>query len=481
MKNVFCRQSKQGSMTRTLSSARLYLTLLSLTLMSGSESTRPGQSGDKPEKLQVRNRVVLSNGKAIDLEPRLRSKSENLYGNFELGGYADAGLDYGDSDLLLEDGLFARRRRRRRLLLRAARRRAIMRRRLRNLLLGYNATGDRLRPDALGLRGVKTYLPTVPGEEGVVPLDADQFEGSYVAISGRPGQRTLHVVNGRGGVNFAGTVSRRKGISVNGNRLRPLYEEFGYDYDLTSDLDGVRDTRLIPGVNLNPKPSNQGQGKGKGPNYLKVDFTDFAGYSPLPRCSYINTDFLGDDVGDGKGISTGGAIACKQACQASNICKFWTFRDGWARDCYLKRGRRGDPNPTGAIPKIGFVSGTKGNDDCLCLPNGANSDEEICPVKSSRPVFPWRNVDGTGRTKERNDGDRPFRFDYDDYELGQTVEGIDDGILPLVRKPSDRTDYDYDFEDLGSDSSNSRSNTFMSAAESSLKRTIKQLSRTSGF
>ena len=47
-------------------------------------------------------------------------------------------------------------------------------------------------------------LPTVPGQEGVVPLREDSFEGSYVAVSGRPGQRTVHVVNGRGG-DFAGT------------------------------------------------------------------------------------------------------------------------------------------------------------------------------------------------------------------------------------------------------------------------------------
>ena len=40
-------------------------------------------------------------------------------------------------------------------------------------------------------------LPTVPGQEGVVPLREDSFEGSYVAVSGRPGQRTLHVVNGK--------------------------------------------------------------------------------------------------------------------------------------------------------------------------------------------------------------------------------------------------------------------------------------------
>jgi hypothetical protein len=48
-------------------------------------------------------------------------------------------------------------------------------------------------------------LPTVPGQEGVLPLAENSFEGSYVAVSGRPGQRTVHVVNGRGGGNFAGT------------------------------------------------------------------------------------------------------------------------------------------------------------------------------------------------------------------------------------------------------------------------------------
>ena len=58
----------------------------------------------------------------------------------------------------------------------------------------------------------------MPGEEGVVPIDASQFEGSYVAISGRPGKRVLHVINGRGGFNYAGTVSRQKGISVNGKK-----------------------------------------------------------------------------------------------------------------------------------------------------------------------------------------------------------------------------------------------------------------------
>ena len=61
--------------------------------------------------------------------------------------------------------------------------------------------------------------------------------------------------------------------------------------------------------------------------------------SLLPKCSYINTDFDGDDVGDGRGLTTGSAYECKQACIDTDACEFWTFRRGWARDCYLKRGR----------------------------------------------------------------------------------------------------------------------------------------------
>ena len=38
---------------------------------------------------------------------------------------------------------------------------------------------------------------------------------------------------------------------------------------------------------------------------------DKIGFSPLPRCTYLNTDLYGDDVGDGKGISTGSATGCK--------------------------------------------------------------------------------------------------------------------------------------------------------------------------
>ena len=77
----------------------------------------------------------------------------------------------------------------------------------------------------------------------------------------------------------------------------------------------------------------------------------------------------------------------------------------------------GDPNPQSAIPKIGFISGTKGNDDCLCLPNGADTSEEICPVRSTRPIYPWKKKGTRNRDKSGNDG--TFRFDYDDYEAEQ--------------------------------------------------------------
>merc|ERR1712224_260501 len=83
-----------------------------------------------------------------------------------------------------------------------------------------------------------------------------------------------------------------------------------------------------------------------------------------------------------------------------DACQFWTYREGWARDCYLKRGRRGDPTYTNAVPKVGYVSGTKG-DICSCLENSANSDEEVCPVSYSRPIYPWKPRKNKNRGRGR--------------------------------------------------------------------------------
>ena len=63
----------------------------------------------------------------------------------------------------------------------------------------------------------------------------------------------------------------------------------------------------------------------------------FLGGEILPKCSYWNTEFRGDDVGDGRGLTAGSAYACKQACIDQDSCQYWTYRRGWARDCYLKR------------------------------------------------------------------------------------------------------------------------------------------------
>ena len=78
---------------------------------------------------------------------------------------------------------------------------------------------------------------------------------------------------------------------------------------------------------------------------------------------------------------------------------------GWARDCYLKRGRRGDPTSTNAVPKVGYVSGTKG-DICACLPNSSNNDEEVCPISYSRPIYPWKPRKNRGGGRSRGRGGR---------------------------------------------------------------------------
>ena len=71
---------------------------------------------------------------------------------------------------------------------------------------------------------------------------------------------------------------------------------------------------------------------------------------PLPECSYVNTDFPGDDIilsEDGSlGINSGSARACKARCKLEAACLFWTYREGFnrdvdTRDCFLKEGTPG--------------------------------------------------------------------------------------------------------------------------------------------
>ena len=71
---------------------------------------------------------------------------------------------------------------------------------------------------------------------------------------------------------------------------------------------------------------------------------------PLPKCSYINTDFPGDDLlledDLEPGLNAGSARACKARCRLEDTCSFWTYREGdnrdtRARDCFLKTGTPG--------------------------------------------------------------------------------------------------------------------------------------------
>ena len=72
---------------------------------------------------------------------------------------------------------------------------------------------------------------------------------------------------------------------------------------------------------------------------------------PLPKCSYINTDFPGDDLyldgATSAGLNAGSARACKARCRLEDLCNFWTYREGdnrdtLTRDCFLKEGTPGD-------------------------------------------------------------------------------------------------------------------------------------------
>ena len=177
----------------------------------------------------------------------------------------------------------------------------------------------------------------------------------------------------------------------------------GGDYDYVFDLDNDGTADFYDGP-LGARPAVPGfEPLGEPRPGLITRGRDKIGFSPLPRCTYVNTDFYGDDVGDGRGISAGSATGCKEACADLDLCQFWTYRKGWARDCYLKQGRRGDPTGVSAVPKVGYVSGTKG-DVCVCLPNSSNNDEEVCPISYSRPIYPWKPRKNKNRGRGRNSG-----------------------------------------------------------------------------
>ena len=122
------------------------------------------------------------------------------------------------------------------------------------------------------------------------------------------------------------------------------------------------------------------------------------------RCSYLNTDFVGDDLDFdadngrvGEGINAGSARACKARCRLEEACNFWTYKEGASRDlltmdCFLKEGTPGLPVPREAVPRLGFVSGTRDN-NCICI-KSEDEEDEVCPIKDPRGlVYPWRSLD----------------------------------------------------------------------------------------
>ena len=131
---------------------------------------------------------------------------------------------------------------------------------------------------------------------------------------------------------------------------------------------------------------------------------------PLPKCSYLNTDFVGDDLlledeeerDRGQGINAGSARACKARCRLEDACNFWTYKEGASRDlltrdCFLKEGTPGLPVPREAVPRFGFVSGTQDN-NCVCI-KSEDEEDEVCPIKDPRGlVYPWKS-----NNEEEND------------------------------------------------------------------------------
>merc|ERR1711971_1177791 len=233
------------------------------------------------------------------------------------------------------------------------------------------------------------------------------FEGSYVAVSGHPGRGSVHVVEnvpalGRDSVTVVNGVRLRARNGLN-TALIPvapppvahpvLAQTPVFQAQPVVPLAPVAPIAPVAPVQPAPRPVINGD------------------RLPLPKCSYINTDFPGDDLlleendDNQPGINAGSARACKARCRLEDRCSFWTYKEGFSRDtftrdCFLKEGTPGLPVPREAVPRLGFVSGTQDN-NCVCI-KSEDEDDEVCPIKEPRGlVYPWRSTD-----EEENDLER---------------------------------------------------------------------------
>jgi len=291
---------------------------------------------------------------------------------------------------------------------------------------------DRVRPVAV-----------VPAE-AVHPIAG--FEGSYVAVSGTPGRGSVHVVENVPGLGSDSVVV------VNGVQVRTR---------------GRADTALVPVQPVPPPvphpavvqpvpvqpvavPVQPAIVPVQGPPQLPAARPVTGDRLPLPKCSYINTDFPGDDLilddYTEPGINAGSARACKARCRLEEACSFWTYKEGFSRDtvtldCFLKEGTPGLPVPREAVPRLGFVSGTQDN-NCVCI-KSEDEEDEVCPIKDPRGlVYPWRSLD-----EEENDleaGLPPLGWNRGVYgaidpRLGPVL-GEDSGLQASVRALQDQLD-----------------------------------------
>lgn len=223
------------------------------------------------------------------------------------------------------------------------------------------------------------------------------FEGSYVAVSGTPGRGSVHVVES------VPALGRDSVYVVNGKRVH-------------SSPGLVPSVQLVPPPVVHPSVVGQPRGTtavGQIPlPATRLNPDGVAGDRlPLPKCVYINTDLPGNDLNcDNKninrnneedikcrsGVNAGSARACKALCRQEEDCSFWTYREGFnrditAKDCFLKEGTPGLPVPKEAVPRIGFVSGTKDN-NCVCIKSD-DEEDEVCPIKDPKGrVYPWRST-----------------------------------------------------------------------------------------
>merc|ERR1712106_921855 len=285
------------------------------------------------------------------------------------------------------------------------------------------------------------------------------YDGSYVAVSGTNGRGAVHVVdnvpalgrdsvsvingvrvryrpnrrvvevagNNRGVVQVVGNnrgvvqvVPDRNVVQVVGRRapppvVHPSTRVLGGTRGVVLAGD-ARNTQVVVDRRQNtpqvvvqpvaiPYPTGQGGFGGVFPNQQTPQATSpvlTGDRLPLPECSYVNTDFPGDDIilsEDGSlGINSGSARACKARCKLEASCLFWTYKEGFnrdvdARDCFLKEGTPGLPVPRDAVPRIGFVSGTPDN-NCICITSEDESDQ-VCPLQDlpGGGVYPWQSTD----------------------------------------------------------------------------------------